>query len=436
MATGESPIREPELDFLAVQNLNDRSLFQSLAQNLRDFLFPVKQPPLQLTSRPLTRREMANSADTVNFIAVQESNDESLFARLSDGFRAFSAPKEPPLNLTSRPLTAREMAGAKDTVNFLGVQATNDESLFARLSDGMRDTLFPRKLPPLQLTSKPIPTRGIWGAYNYRRSSTLVSLAVHVLVLGAVITLSVVSFRHPKVAQPELQNHVELILPPDLMQPISAKKNDTLAGGGGGGDHDKLQAPKGKLPKFAMEQITPPAMVIRNDHPKLAVEPTVVMPPDVKLPLAANMPNLGDPLSRLPSGPPSNGTGSGGGIGSGHGGGVGSGEGPGVGPGRGGGYGGGVFKVGGGVSAPKVLFSPDPDYSEEARKAKYQGVCVLWLIVGPDGRPREIKIARTLGMGLDQKAVEAVRQWKFEPAMKDGQPVSVQINVEVNFRLY
>jgi protein TonB len=88
------------------------------------------------------------------------------------------------------------------------------------------------------------------------------------------------------------------------------------------------------------------------------------------------------------------------------------------------------------VSAPKALFTPDPEYSEEARKAKYQGTVVLWLIVGADGHPRDVKIARTLGMGLDQKAIEAVRNWKFEPAMKDGRPVAVQINVEVNFRLY
>jgi TonB family protein len=92
--------------------------------------------------------------------------------------------------------------------------------------------------------------------------------------------------------------------------------------------------------------------------------------------------------------------------------------------------------VGGGVSAPKPLYTPDPEYSEEARKAKYQGVVVLWLVIGPDGRPREIKIARPLGMGLDQKAVEAVRTWRFDPARKDGQPVAVQMNVEVSFRLY
>jgi TonB family protein len=115
---------------------------------------------------------------------------------------------------------------------------------------------------------------------------------------------------------------------------------------------------------------------------------------------------------------------------------VGSGDGPGVGPGRGGGIGGGVFRVGGGVSAPRILYQPDPEYSEAARKAKYEGTVTLWLIVAPDGRPHDIRVSRSLGMGLDEKAVEAVRQWKFEPARKGGQAVSVQINVEVEFRLY
>ena len=61
---------------------------------------------------------------------------------------------------------------------------------------------------------------------------------------------------------------------------------------------------------------------------------------------------------------------------------------------------------------------------------------MLWLVVGPDGTPRDVRVSRALGMGLDQKAIEAVRQWKFEPARKDGKPVSVMVNVEVNFRLY
>jgi TonB family protein len=205
---------------------------------------------------------------------------------------------------------------------------------------------------------------------------------------------------------------------------------DQSGGGGGGGDRDKLQATKGALPKLSKEQITPPVVVVRNDSPKLPVPPEVVVP-QMNLPQIGS---LGDPLSKVTLA--SNGTGSGGGIGSGSGGGVGSGRGPGVGPGWGGGIGGGAYRVGGGVSAPRALYSPDPEYSEEARKAKWQGTVVLWVIVGPDGKPRDIRIQRSLGMGLDEKAIEAVRQWKFDPAKKDGQPVAVQINVEVNFRLY
>jgi periplasmic protein TonB len=306
-----------------------------------------------------------------------------------------------------------------------------DESLWTSLRENVRAVFFPEKLPPLRLTSRPVPVRDIWGEYNYKKQSASVSLVVHILFVAGLIALSIMGARAVK--KIATQQTVELIAPDDASLPITPKSNRTAGGGGGGGDRDKLQAPKGKLPKQSMEQITPPAVVIRNDNPKLPVEPTVVVPPQIKL--TSKMPNLGDPMSPV-LGIPSNGTGSGSGIGSGSGGGVGSGTGPGVGPGRGGGIGGGVFRVGGGVSAPRALETPDPEYSEEARKAKYQGTVVLWLIVGPDGKPHDIKVSRPLGMGLDQKAVEAVRNWKFQPAMKDGKPVAVQINVEVNFRLY
>jgi protein TonB len=174
-------------------------------------------------------------------------------------------------------------------------------------------------------------------------------------------------------------------------------------------------------------------VVIRNLNPKLAVEPTVVIPPEVKL-AQNNMPNLGDPMSHAVL--PSNGTGSGSGIGSGSGGGVGSGKGPGFGPGEGGGTGGGIFHVGGGVSAPRVVYQVDPEFSEEARKAKYQGTCTLMLVVDSNGRPTNIRVANSLGMGLDEKAIEAAKKWKFEPAMKDGRPVAVEIALEVDFHLY
>jgi protein TonB len=325
--------------------------------------------------------------------------------------------------------------GPEPELDLLKVQNISDESTWHSLVENFRETLFPKKLPPLQLTSKPVKVRDIWGEYNYKKRGALASVIVHGALVGGLIAIS---YAGAKVVEQvtKQQQTVDLIAPSDLQMPLSSKKNDTLAGGGGGGDRDKLQAPKGRLPKFSMQPLAPPAVVIRNNNPKLPVEPSVAMPPQVKLPIANNMPNLGDPMSALPSGPPSNGTGAGSGIGSGYGGGVGSGEGPGVGPGRGGGYGGGVFRVGGGVSAPRALQTPDPEYSEEARKAKYQGTVILWLVVDQNGRPRDIKVARSLGMGLDQKAVEAVRKWTFEPAMKDGKPVAVQINVEVNFRLY
>jgi len=256
---------------------------------------------------------------------------------------------------------------------------------------------------------------------------------VHVVLIGAL--LSGAFFGHQIVQKVVERQKVTLIAPsPDSY--IMQVSKQVVSGGGGGGDRDPLPAPKGRLPKASFKQITPPAIVMHNERPKLAVEPTVVVPPQVHL--AENkMVNLGTSASVvMPAAPPSNGTGSGGGIGSGSGGGVGVGHGAGVGAGSGGGIGGGVYKVGGGISAPQAISSPDPDYTEEARRAKKQGTCVLWLIVDAAGRPRDIKVVRGLGLGLDAKALEAVKQWRFQPALKDGKPVDVQISVEVEFHLY
>jgi len=122
-------------------------------------------------------------------------------------------------------------------------------------------------------------------------------------------------------------------------------------------------------------------------------------------------------------------------MGNGTGTGLGSGVMGGVGAGRDGGFGGGPFS-GDAVIAPREIYNPDPEYSEEARKAKQQGTVVLSLIVDADGRPRDIHVVRPLGMGLDEKAVEALRKWRFEPGRKGGIPVAMQVNVEVSFRLY
>jgi len=329
-------------------------------------------------------------------------------------------------------LETRPRAEGEPELNLLLSSTTLEQPLWKSLFQNLSDFFLPKKLPPLVLTSKPLPVKDIWGFYSYKKNGVLGSTVVHVLALAAIIGITILG--RGVVQQIQKPQATITLVSPDDIPPLLPSKTQA-GGGGGGGDRDKLQAPKGKLPKLAMEQIVPPMVVVRNDNPKLTAEPTVVVPPQIHLELN-NLPTLGDPMSHLPSGPPSNGTGSGGGIGSGSGGGVGSGEGPGVGPGRGGGIGGGVFRVGGGVSAPRPVFTPDPEYSEEARKAKYQGTCVLWLIVGPDGKTRDIRVMQTLGLGLDEKAIEAVKQWKFEPAMKDGNPVAVQVNVEVTFRLF
>jgi TonB family protein len=306
----------------------------------------------------------------------------------------------------------------------------SDKSLLGSLAQNVRDTFFPKKLPPLVLTSQPVPVKDIWGFYaEYRKQSATASTIIHIILITALIFGTAYLGRRV-IEKPKVE--VITFTPTEI--PVMRPSKTQSGGGGGGGDRDKFQAPKGKIPKQSMEQITPPAIVVRNMHPKLAVEPTVVVPPQVKL--AYNAPNLGNPTATLPSGPPSNGTGSGSGIGSGSGGGIGVGSGPGVGEGHGGGIGGGVFRVGGGVSKPRLVYGPDPEYSEEARKAKFMGTCALSLIVGPDGRPRDIAIARSVGLGLDEKAIETVKTWKFDPAMKDGKPVAVQIIVEVAFHLY
>ena len=286
---------------------------------------------------------------------------------------------------------------------------------------------------PLQSASDPDTLTTLFGAgyglYRRRRSSFVLSFLGHTLAIAMFLAAArFVAAHHHEIRQQVIGIVTEVS--PYVLPPSASKEG----GGGGGGDRDKLQASKGILPRFAREQLAPPTAVTRNENPKLPVEPTVVVPPEIHLPLPQTGP-LGDPLSSI-LGPPSSGTGSGGGIGSGSGGGVGSGRGPGVGPGWGGGIGGGAYRVGGGVTAPRVIYAPDPEFSEEARKAKFQGTVVLWVIVGADGRTHDIRVYRSLGMGLDENAIEAIRQWRFEPGRKDGIPVAVQVNVEVNFRLY
>ena len=304
-----------------------------------------------------------------------------------------------------------------------------EEPWYASLAAQVRELLSRKKQPPLVVTSRPVPVKDIWGFYNYSKQAAASSLATHLVAATLLITV----FSHPAMQNAAKQT-ATLLLPLDISPyaPTAKPADKSMGGGGGGGDRSPLPASKGKLPKFALEQFTPPTATIQNPAPKLIMDPTVVVPPEIQLP-NVNMAQLGDPMGRL--GPASSGPGSGAGIGSGSGGGVGSGTGPGVGPGSGGGVGGGAYRIGGGVSSPQLIFKVEPEYSEEARKAKHQGTVELYVEIEQDGKAHRIRVRRSLGLGLDEKAIEAVRQWKFKPGLKDGRPVTVEALVTVNFRL-
>jgi TonB family protein len=361
-------------------------------------------PPEETAQRPVeTEPELLREADG--------SMWASLLANVRD---AFSSPKQPPLELSSHPIAVND--------------PVQTEPVWKTLAASVQDLFFPKKLPPLELTSKPIPVADRMAVKRGPLSSAL-AILLHAIVLGLIILFALQQWR----TRAHQRKTTETAIDVKPFMPITQKMQQTMGGGGGGGTHSPIEASKGKLPDIAKQQITPP-QILKIDHPKLPVPATIVMPQQIKLP-DANMPNIGMPNSQQVA-LASQGGGSGSGFGSGSGGGIGSGNGGGVGPGEGGGYGGGPMHPGGGVSAPEVIHAVDPEFSDEARRAKYQGVCVLSLIVDAQGNPQNIQIARALGMGLDEKAIEAAKQYRFKPAYFHGHAVAVAINLEVNFRIY
>jgi TonB family protein len=247
-------------------------------------------------------------------------------------------------------------------------------------------------------------------------TSTAVNGALIALLL--ILGLKTTNSHFPPAAP---LNHIDLSDFP-LFAPATPQSSN---GGSGGGSHDLIDPTRGNPPKFTATPLAPP-MVQTIVDPKLAVEPaSVTLPSDPSLPNLgiAHSPNV-TMLSNGPGGPV--------GIGSGKNGPYGSGTGPGnvLGPGDG------VFTPGNGVSAPVLVYAPMSEFSDEARRNKYQGVCMISVIVDAQGIPRNPVVIQPLGEGLDEKALEAIPHYKFKPGMKNGRPVATRVIVEVNFRLF
>jgi protein TonB len=304
---------------------------------------------------------------------------------------------------------AKSLAGGVELDLTFGVPV-EEKSILVDLYENIRDIFFPPKLPPLQLTSKPIPVtdpmvgkRNPWAV----AASTVLNGGILALLLFAVVK-PMIEQKKPKIA----------VTPIELSEYKAPKAE--VAAGGGGGSPDKIEANKGRIPPRAETPVVTPKVEM-PPTPTINVQPDIVIPdnPDLSIFGVSKSPNV----TRGSSG-------NGSGIG------IGSGNGDGYGQGSGGNIGGGVYRVGGDVSEPIPIYDPNPDFSDEARRAKYQGVVLVGLIVDAQGNPQNVFIVRSLGMGLDEKALESVRTYKFKPAKKYGKPVAVRINVEVNFRLY
>jgi protein TonB len=246
--------------------------------------------------------------------------------------------------------------------------------------------------------------------------STAMAVVAHAAAIALIFWA--VATHVPFAAPVKTLSLTELVPPPTM-----APTKDVM--GGGGGQHDATPVSKGALPKIADVQITPPKAP-PMEQPKIRMpDATIEVQKDLKMANNA-MPNLGMPSSTLMGSSMGNDKGTG----------LGSGNGSGLGAGMGGNFGGGLAKIGGGVSAPVLLYQVEPEFSEEARKAKASGNVLVNLIVDQQGHPQNVHVLRGVGLGLDEKAIAAVKLYKFKPAMEGGKPVAVEMNVEVNFQIF
>jgi protein TonB len=334
---------------------------------------------------------------------------------LDDVLREVANP-EPEEGLMQRLTLRMEMAAASrinetaQTALFEG--GPTQEGLFRSIWSGLRELMSSKELPPLALESRPVVVVDRMGTRrSYRATGWAVAAHVFaILMIGYAATTKI------HIAAPVDLRTTALADPPQSLSKAQAM-------GGGGGQRGPTPVSKGTPPKFAEQQIVPPKAPPLME-PKIHIEPTVEVEQDVKM--ASSLPQIGvasSPLVAMSMGD---------GIGTG----LGRGNGPGIGPGSGGNTGGGAKQIGGGVSAPILVYGFEPEFSEEARMAKFSGNVLVNLWVDEKGVPLHVHVIHAVGMGLDERAVAAVRQYRFKPAMENGKPVTVEMNVEVTFTIF
>lgn len=379
--TNQAP-GEPTLRLGRLPSSGQESSVVSLISNLKEFL----------TERPVKVRE----GDSKSF------SMPGFGAGLSENLKEFF------------------QSGPRGQVNS-GLLVSWDED-GGSLWQNLRDLISPRKLPPLKTTSQSIDVPEIWSKNPQFTRVQALSVAVHVVVLVLLILPFLPELMTP--ATTKASNNISITeISPYLPKLAPAAKK----AGGGGGQRDIAPVQKGQAPKFSYTQFSKP-LAKPPENPKLPITPTLLGNPALNVPNITAQ-NWGDPLSKVL------GTDS---LGQGTGTGIGNGNGAGLGPGEGYNTGGGYPNAGtGGYGSPTCLYCPSPAFSDEAVKAKYQGVVELLAVITADGRATDIKVAKGLGLGLDEKAVEAVRNWRFKAALgPDGKPTSVRQLIEVTFHLY
>ena len=255
--------------------------------------------------------------------------------------------------------------------------------------------------------------------------STMISGALH----GAAIVLILLT-TGVKTSTVRNTDHIILFTPLDVLKyEVTVPQPDDP--GGGGGMRAKTAASIGNLPPRKLKQFLAPMVKSENAHPILTIEPSIIASPEIAVP-QLNLAQYGVPNGA--AGPPSAGPGKNGGIGDGDGTGVGPGKGPGAGPGHDGGIAG-QSGFQGSLTEPVLLYKVDPEYSEEARKAKIQGVVMVRAVIDAHGKLQNIAVAQGLGMGLDERAIAAVEKWKFRAGMRNGRPVATSALIQLTFRL-